>query len=570
MYKESERVLGVHAKQRGECMSDIQVLEWKEMLDRLYMEDNPEKKMQEAISAIASELGIHMILLSIDKVRGKHCELTLYSNGSYQNLEKKQEYHYCREDGADSYLFSLYAKQNVQFREKERQICELLTKMLYIILDVSQARKVALDCETTDWQTGIGNLNLFYRRGQAIIDEGKINQYAAVYLNIKNFKLINEMFGGEVGNNAIINYAQSLDATMWENEILVHLGGDNFVALLFHSHLEEFLERVKDYPVYVTQNEKKLECRLSARAGVYLPDKSVERVEQIMNCISSAAACAKYGSGDKEVVYHTEVMHEKLRQESKMEKDLDPALRDGELVAYFQPKVNLEKKEIVGAEALVRWRHEDRILCPDEFIPVAERNGFVCQIDYEILKQTCRHIQQWKKEGIQVVPVSVNFSKRHLVNKNTADLIYETVKKYEVEPELIEIEFTETAFYNDQKEFQEIVEKLKKYGFRTSVDDFGAGSSNLNLLQNLVFDVLKIDKSFLDDAEHMERNRVILENLVHMAKELSMGVICEGVETQEHADFLKSIKCQYVQGFLFDRPLTAEAFREKLIMRNYT
>ena len=550
-------------------MMDKDVLKWKQMLNELYTADNPDGKMHSAIADVAQEMGVSKILLTIEKQQGENLDFKLYTSESHHATDCRETFQYSFGKDEDVYLFQVYVSPEKSFSKTELQMLEFLTQILFIIISAAQARKNKKESELRDWKTGIGNLNYLFQKGQVIINEGKIEQYAAVHFNIKNFKLLNEMFGAEACDQVLIEYSHSLQTLLQGDEILIRLGGDGFVALIEKIHLQEFLGTIKDYPVSIYQNNEKMEQRIGVRVGIYLPDSSIKNVAQIMNYVTMALSNARSGGGEDGIVYYSDNLSSQLNLQNHLKNVLEFNFDEGELVAYFQPKVNLDNNQIVGAEALVRWQHNDRILYPDEFIPMAERNGLVCQIDYEILRQTCENIAKWQAEQIDVVPISVNFSKRHLMNKSTAKMIYDIVAKYQINPALIEIEFTETAFHNDQKIFRDTVDELKYYGFRTSVDDFGAGSSNLNLLQNLMFDVLKIDKSFLDDSENNKRNQIILSNLVQMAEALSMAVICEGVETKEHAEFLKSIHCNCVQGFLFDKPLTPEEFRKKLIMKKY-
>ena len=550
-------------------MMDKDVLKWKQLLNELYTADNPDGKMHSAIADVVQEIGVSKILLTIEKRQGENLNFILYTSESHHTADSIETFQYSFGREEDVYLFHVYVSPEKSFSKKEIQMLEFLTQILFVVINTAQVRQNKKESELRDWKTGIGNLKYLFKKGQVLIEEGRIGQYAAVHFNIKNFKLLNEMFGAEACDQLLIEYSQSLQNLVQEDEIVIRLGGDGYVAMIVKERLQEFLNCIKDYPISIYQNNVKIEQRIGVRAGIYMPDGSVQNIAQIMNYITMALSNAKAGGGEDGIVYYSEHLTNQLNLQNHLKNALEFNLEEGELIAYFQPKVNLDNNQIVGAEALVRWQHDDRILYPDEFIPMAERNGLVCQIDYEILRQTCENIAKWQAEQIDVVPISVNFSKRHLMNKSTAKMIYDTVTKYQIDPALIEIEFTETAFHNDQKIFQDTVDELKHYGFRTSVDDFGAGSSNLNLLQNLMFDVLKIDKSFLDDSENKKRNQIILGNLVQMAEGLSMAVICEGVETKEHAEFLKSIHCNCVQGFLFDKPLTPEEFRKKLIMKNY-
>ena len=215
-----------------------------------------------------------------------------------------------------------------------------------------------------------------------------------------------------------------------------------------------------------------------------------------------------------------------------------------------------------GAEALVRWIDDGRVVPPIEFVPLFERNGFICNIDFYVLNNVCRSIRNWLDRGIDMVPISVNFSKVHFSNIRFAEQIVEVIKKYRVPTKYIEIEFTETVDYQDKERLVKAVEFLKSYGIATSMDDFGTGFSSLSLLKTLPVDVLKIDKSLLDSKTAQER--VIISNVVRMVQEMNIQVITEGVETEEQAGFLKGIHCENAQGYLFDKPLPIDEFESRL------
>ena len=268
-----------------------------------------------------------------------------------------------------------------------------------------------------------------------------------------------------------------------------------------------------------------------------------------------------------EPVFYDEELHRRILREKEIESRMRGALENKEFTVYYQPKVNLTTYELNGAEALIRWIDNGKIIPPVEFVPLFERNGFICNIDFFVLNNVCRSIRNWLDRGIDMVPISVNFSKVHFSNARFTEQIVEVIKKYRVPPKYIEIEFTETVDYQDKERLVKAVEYLKSYGIATSMDDFGTGFSSLSLLKTLPVDVLKIDKSLLDSQTKQER--VIISNVVRMVQEMNIRVITEGVETEEQAGFLKDINCENAQGFLFDKPLPIDEFESRLVKGNY-
>lgn len=245
------------------------------------------------------------------------------------------------------------------------------------------------------------------------------------------------------------------------------------------------------------------------------------------------------------------------------------AIQNKEFVVYFQPKVSISDMRIAGAEALVRWNFNGQILPPVKFIPFCERTGLVIDIDFYVLEETCKKMREWIDNGLDVVRISVNFSKYHFNEAGVAERIYKVIKEYNIPPELIEVEFTETAYLDKEELLEYTVDKLKSYGIKSSIDDFGSGYSSLNLLQNMDFEVVKIDKSLLGKGVENEKAKKVISSIIHMAKELKMEVLAEGVETSEELKLLQDLKCDVVQGYFFDKPLPVEDFEARLKAGRY-
>ena len=231
------------------------------------------------------------------------------------------------------------------------------------------------------------------------------------------------------------------------------------------------------------------------------------------------------------------------------------ALQNNEFVVYFQPKVSITDMKIAGAEALVRWVYDGQVLPPVKFIPFCERTGLVIDIDFYVLEETCKKMREWLDAGMQLVRISVNFSKYHFNEAGVAERIYNVINRYGIPPEYIEVEFTETAYLDKEELLESTVDKLRSYGIKSSIDDFGSGYSSLNLLQNMDFEVVKLDKSLLGKGVENDKAKKVISSIIHMAKELDMEVLAEGVETVEELKLLKSLRCDIVQGFFFDKPL---------------
>lgn len=246
------------------------------------------------------------------------------------------------------------------------------------------------------------------------------------------------------------------------------------------------------------------------------------------------------------------------------------AIQNKEFVVYFQPKVNIKDMTIAGAEALVRWECNGQVLPPVKFIPFCERTGLVIDVDFYVLEETCKQMREWMDAGIPLVRISVNFSKYHFNETGVAERIVKVIKQYNIPTEYIEVEFTETAYLDKEELLEYTVDKLRSYGIKSSIDDFGSGYSSLNLLQNMDFEVVKLDKSLLGKGVENEKAKKVISSIIHMAKELEMEVLAEGVETTEELKLLQKLNCDIVQGFLFDKPLPVDEFERRLRTRVYS
>ncbi|HBH0600569.1 TPA: EAL domain-containing protein, partial [Clostridioides difficile] len=285
-------------------------------------------------------------------------------------------------------------------------------------------------------------------------------------------------------------------------------------------------------------------------------------INTIMDRANTARKTIKGGHKNSFAFYDKE-MHKKILKEKEIENSMVDALNNGEFIVYFQPKYSLSDYQIIGAEALVRWDNPQKGLIPPiEFIPVFERNGFIVNIDFYVFEEVCKKIREWMDEGQKVVPISVNLSRMHFVNSNFIEKFKLIVDKYKIPTRLIELELTETAVLDNIEGLLDTMNNLKEKGFVISMDDFGTGYSSLNLLKELPVDILKLDRAFFTEKDESNNEKIVISNVIKMAKELKMKVISEGVETISQVEFLKQIGCDMVQGYLFSKPMPVKEFEK--------
>ncbi len=414
-----------------------------------------------------------------------------------------------------------------------------------------------------DIRNGIPNYNAYLKFTDKLIRSGKITEYSAVYFNIVNFKIINQKYGFLKGDEALREYGVAVAKMAGEEELIALVSGDSYVGMVRAARLNELLEALKAVPVSCLASMTGKPVFLSARAAVYQPDGSDTSPQLMMEKLSVTFEEISR-LHNQNICYYDEKIREKKMREDFIAHAIGASMQAGEFEVYYQPKVNINTRKIVGAEALLRWQHEGDMISPSEFIPICEKTGQVQRLDFFVLDTVCSHIKKWLEEGVEVVAISVNFSKQHFVKDTVSEDIVHVVEKWGIPKGCLEIEFTETAYLEDSDDLISSIHKLHGYGLTVSMDDFGTGYSSLSMLQNMSFDTLKLDKSFLENAVGKPRSRVVIGNIIRMAKELDMSVVSEGIETEKELEYMKLMDCDIAQGYLFDKPLPHDEFEKRL------
>lgn len=424
---------------------------------------------------------------------------------------------------------------------------------------------------TYDQLTGLPNKYLFIKDLSDVLAAPNSSDFAVMQINIKNFIFINQQVGFIKGNDILAEFAtkarELFDET--KNEKIYLLNGNNFYVIskkerindLFYklNHLE--LLTLKQFQIADISN-------LSIRAALYNITGSEPNTDTVIDRISTTYFTVRSLHNKDFLVYDQDIAKQ-VSQTISISQHIQQALLNNSLYVVYQPKVNQLTNKLVGAEALIRWNHNGTVVPPDKFIPVCESTGFIKRLDFFMLNQICKKLDEWIKKGIELVPISVNFSKQHFTHQEVAERICNIIDFWKIPHNLIEVEFTETSIAEMKEILKNTIDILKDKGIPVSIDDFGSGYSSLSLLQDLDFDVLKLDKSFIKTVVVNKRARTVIANVINMAKELNMSVIAEGVETKEELSILKKLKCNVIQGFIFDKPLSVEDFEQRLINKQY-
>ena len=455
-----------------------------------------------------------------------------------------------------------------QWTEEEQKDLEVILNVFFFHCGRYRLINVVAQSIMTDSMTGLPNTQGFLRRIEKVFQQQRITQYNGYYFNLKRFSLMNKKFGKDEADAIICRYAKILRDFINEDEYVGRLGGDNFVALIKKERTQEFIELLSGVKTYGMLGDRESAVILSAIAGIYEIDDSIQHYEQVISSSAVAMNIAKNVT-KQPFVYVTKELNDRVEKEKQIVGRFAQALKNQEFQVYYQPKVETDTYAVVGAEALVRWQHKGELISPREFIPVIERDGSVCNLDFYMLEKVCADIADWKNRGIEPVRISVNFSRKHLSNPEFAERIVSLLEKYHVEPRYIEVEVTETTDEEEQGLLSAFMNRMQESQIAVAIDDFGTGYSSLNILRTFPVEVLKIDKSFIDNGNHTENDHIVLSNIIHMAKQLNMDVVTEGVENWEQVEFLHDMECNIVQGFLFDKPMPKENFEQRIQNKRY-
>ena len=388
---------------------------------------------------------------------------------------------------------------------------------------------------------------------------------ALVIFDINKFKVINDLHGYERGNEVLKRIAGVLREQLGEGEIFCRLSADKFILLLAYTERREFLKRLKNLATTLRRNcTLEDSClMLDLAFGVYEITENIP-FYIMLDRAHLALERAKRRTLDK-FDFYDEADRKRIVAEQHIEESMEQALAAGEFEVFLQPKCSFATGELLGAEALVRWnRGENRLVPPNEFIPVFERNGFILRLDMFILEQMVKLLAKWQAAGQKMVPLAVNFSRLHLNDARFIPQVRRVMAKNGVDPKWVEAELTENVIFNNLERVQEVVRELHLYGFSVAMDDFGSGYSSLNLLKELQFDTIKLDKEFMTEFEENPRAKQVIAGAVKMLKTLGVHVVAEGVETREQTDFLRATGCDLAQGYFFSRPVSIATFEQML------
>lgn len=398
--------------------------------------------------------------------------------------------------------------------------------------------------------------------------DANVSDYAFAHFDIKEFRIINEVYGHIAANRVLSNVVEAMN----EADFVYASGrchNDNFAMILKDMPTEELKACLENFFAKLSVLEEDLNYKIYYRCGVVPMPLSLLSGNRVADAAKMAQKMG-VNSNQTDVIIYTEKMHGDILWSNYIKAYLDTAILNDEFEVYLQPKFDIQSEKIKGAEALIRWNYKKReMLPPYRFIPFFEKDGSVGKIDDIVLSKVCKELNKWKKEGLPLYPVSVNLSRQRLYDTGLVKHLESIVDEYGVDHRLIDFELTESASYENMERMLCVLNELREKGFSISMDDFGTGYSSLSLLTELPMDTLKIDKSFVDrigTGADKKKDVTVIRHIISLAKELGFTCLAEGAEEKRQIEVLKDLGCEIIQGYYFSKPIPMDNYENSYLI----
>lgn len=502
------------------------------------------------IGNIAVCVAVLLILLLIVLIINKRKRTKAWQTANQELLQLKDNY------------------ENLEVAYEETTTAKNQLNMKYE--DLKRSKEKVKKLAYTDYLTELPNRVAFTEMLDSIMMTLRNEEVIALMdVDIDNFKNINDTLGHSYGDELLIDVTHRLKQAIDENDYLARIGGDEFIILTQniedtgeYENKVKKIQKVFSYPFVLAMKE----YSISVSIGITMAPKDGKTTQVLIKNVDSAMYVAK-DNGKNTFAYFNNSINEKLMEKIQTQSELRKAIEQNEFVVYYQPQVNLNTNNIVGFEALIRWNHPTKgIISPMEFIPLAEETGLIVPIGNWVLREACLQLKRWEEAGYNDLVMAVNISVRQFKDKELLNTVQEVIHDTDINPNRLELEITETIALEDIDYTVSTINKLKDLGIVFSLDDFGTGYSSMNYLKRLPVNNLKIDKSFLDTVLDSNNDQTIVKTIISLAQTLDLAVIAEGVEKNEQETFLKNVKCDKAQGYLYSKPLPKEE-AEKLLFK---
>ncbi|MPY22715.1 EAL domain-containing protein [Shewanella psychropiezotolerans] len=440
------------------------------------------------------------------------------------------------------------------------------SKFNQILIQFGQTQSKLRKMATRDPLTGLPNRTLLLETIAVTIQRARVHkhQFCMLFIDLDRFKNINDSLGHAIGDQFLTRIAQVLERVVADKGTVARLGGDEFVILADEirnpDQAADFVEHLLfqlNTPMQL--NEHTIHPAASVGISIY-PDDGMSAEDLIRH--SDIAMYSAKAAGSNQWAFFKQQMTERAAVRLRTEASLHDALKNNEFVLHYQPKFDIKTGRVVACEALIRWQKDGRLISPMSFIPVAEETGIIIPIGRWVIEQACKTIKEWQKNYNFALPIAVNVASQQFEDPSLVPDIKQLSLRYQIRPELLEIEITETSLMNNVEKAITKLEQLKSAGFGIAVDDFGTGYSSLSYLRHLPITTMKIDRCFVTD---LPQESAIASTILMLGKQLKLNIVAEGIETQDQLDWLKANDCQMGQGFFFSKPLSQHEFEEKFI-----
>lgn len=394
-----------------------------------------------------------------------------------------------------------------------------------------------------------------------------INDYAFVHFDIKEFRVINEVYGHIAANKVLNNVVDAINKSDFVYAS-ARCHNDNFAMMIKDMSEEETIKKLEKFFEGLSKLEEDPNYKIFYRCGFVPMQKAMLLGNRVADAGKLAQSLGK-NHNKTEIITYTDEMHNNISWGNYIKAYVETAIENDEFVVYLQPKFDIHKEVLKGSEALIRWNYKNKeFLSPARFIPFFEKDGSIGKIDDIVLKKVCEAIARWKKEGKPLYPISINLSRNRMYDKDLISHLTSIVDEYGIEHELIDFELTESAGYDNTDHMIKILEELRSAGYKISMDDFGTGYSSLSLLTKMPLNTLKIDKSFVDNvstSSEREEDIIVVKHIITLAKELGFTCLAEGAESKPQVDKLRELGCEVIQGFYYSKPISIDEYEKKYL-----
>jgi diguanylate cyclase (GGDEF)-like protein len=448
---------------------------------------------------------------------------------------------------------------------KVKEIEYIRASMVQTFHRLDQERTELFNQSRTDSLSGLANRNYLQERVEQIIEmsDRDNKEFALLFLDLDHFKTVNDSLGHDIGDELLKSIAKTIQDILRFNDVVARIGGDEFVIVLTHYkneiELYEIIERIqnqlmkpwliKSFPIHITSS-----------IGITVYPKDGSDLLSLMKNADIAMYEAK-ARGRRGYHFFTESLNTKTQEYIELTNAMRDALKNGEYELYYQPQNNVKGDQIIGAEALIRWKKPGSgFIPPNTFIPIAEQNGFIIELGAWVLEKAIVQLKEWQDQGFDL-KISINVAPQQIKHRDFITQLESILMRHKVKAENIFLEITESIFLDGSKAIYQAFADIKKLGVQISLDDFGTGYSSLSYLKKFPIDVLKIDKAFLDDYA-TEEGSVFIETIINMASTLKLNVVAEGVETQSQVSYLQGLSCSYYQGYFCSPAVGIETFNK--------